>query len=442
MIGTPHNPMAIRHASLALCALLTAMPIHADSPLDAGPAKPGEIAALVAELSDPSFEKRQAATRRLCAIGMPAVAALETVAGGGDFEAAQRARQVLDVLDDVYFAGVEIELAVSTSDVRWNQPLDLKLSCRNASPYPATLPFERRPGAPSTPESHARQVGDMLDAAEWLRVAHVDKGEVDLRTDDISLDPAVREAVEVRVAAGPRWILPPGERTVIHLTGFNRGWARYPLLDAGDYTLRFEYVPDWTDPVLAEARVGHVASEEIRISVDPGAPAAVSRAGVEGELSVTAKGDAFVALLTNRSDLPATINTNLGVAEPYAMAEWIVHLESRSISVPFAEGPVVSWERFSAERLITLPPGESIELGRVDRKALRARVRAEAPAGADLDHAVLIARYRNPCGPVWQRNHEPALLGNPEVPEVFRVPLPRRLLTMPLSSDRIPLDFD
>lgn len=422
------------------CLLLSCVALTIEAtPPKTGPATPDEIAVLIRDLSDPSFGVRRSVTRRLCAIGMPAVAALEVAATGTDFEAAQRARRVLDVLDDVYFAGVEITLTLSRETIGWNEPLDLTITCRNKSKYPAVLPFEINEEQRSAATSDARQVGDLLDAAEWLRVAHEGEGEIALRTDDISMEAAVREAVDRRVTAGPRSVLPPGETVVIKLTAFNRGWARFPLLDRGTYTLRFEYVPDWTDPSLAAARVGHASAREVRVVVNPGAPRAVSRVGIEANFSLAEVGGAFVATLTNRSDLPTVINANLGMVEPFALAEWIVQWESRSRTIPFTDGPIASWERFAADRLITVAPGESIELGRIDRKTVLERLRADAPAGESIEGAVLIARYRNPCGRLWQRRHKPTLLGNAEVPELFRSPLPRRLLTTPISTNRIPI---
>ena len=81
-----------------------------------------------------------------------------------------------------------------------------------------------------------------------------------------------------------------GPSAVIKLAGFNRGWARFPLLDRGTYTLRFEYTPDWTDPALAAARVGHAAAREVRVVVNPGAPRVVSRVGIEADFSLAQVG--------------------------------------------------------------------------------------------------------------------------------------------------------
>ena len=69
---------------------------------------------------------------------------LAAAAGGDDAEAALRARQVLDVLDRLWFAGAEVSLAVSKTRTAWNEPVDLHITVSNRSKYPTRVPSKSR----------------------------------------------------------------------------------------------------------------------------------------------------------------------------------------------------------------------------------------------------------------------------------------------------------
>src|SRR5262245_51034914 len=62
-------------------------------------AAPDRIAALVRQLGDKEYAKREAATKELETIGEPARDALKAAATGSDAEVRQRAQKVLDSLD-------------------------------------------------------------------------------------------------------------------------------------------------------------------------------------------------------------------------------------------------------------------------------------------------------------------------------------------------------
>lgn len=80
-----------------------------NSPLDA---RPERIAALIRDLGDPKFAKREAATRDLAIVGEPARAALTKATGDFDPEVSRRARSVLGTLDArVLAAAAKKELA-------------------------------------------------------------------------------------------------------------------------------------------------------------------------------------------------------------------------------------------------------------------------------------------------------------------------------------------
>ena len=75
----------------------------------------------------------------------------------------------------------------------------------------------------------------MLDVAELLRVRRADGREVELTVDDIRADDSVGAAVNERLNSGPVGVIEPGQNVMIVARAFNRGWARFPLLDAGAF---------------------------------------------------------------------------------------------------------------------------------------------------------------------------------------------------------------
>ncbi len=82
-----------RAAVLAICLI----PVGARLPAAEG-ASPDRISRLVGQLGDDEFEKREAASRELEAVGEPALPALREAASGKNLEARRRARRVIEVL--------------------------------------------------------------------------------------------------------------------------------------------------------------------------------------------------------------------------------------------------------------------------------------------------------------------------------------------------------
>ena len=203
-----------------------------------GPATTEEIATLISDLGDPKYDVRTFATRRLCAIGNAAREQLQAAADRPNVEAALRAKRVLTLLDSLWFVDTEISLGFSKSKVEWDEPVDLELTVTNRSAYPARIPFELE-AARAAARNDARQVADMLDVAEWLSVRGPDGLPVELRVDEISADPDVLAEVQARLNGAPNGVLPPGERITVAVRMFNRGWARFPLLNRGRYTAVF-----------------------------------------------------------------------------------------------------------------------------------------------------------------------------------------------------------
>ncbi|MEK7755841.1 MAG: hypothetical protein AAB385_01365, partial [Planctomycetota bacterium] len=322
--------------------------------------------------------------------------------------------------------------------IDWLEPVDLNITMTNRLPYPARVPFDVDPGVRGDADD-ARQVADMLDLAEWLKVRAPDGRELDLRVDDIGGEPAVFAVVQSRLAGGPGGVLAPGEQITVTARAFNRGWARFPLLDRGEYTVMLDYVPDWTDEVLAAARVGRVLSTPATVTIRDGAPPTISRAGIQTDLIVEpAFGGAFlIARLVNRTDQPVLINTNFGGAAPFADGRWVYELDQTRRDIPILPKPGASWHDFKPELLVEVGPGESVELARTSVRDLR---KSLINAGADLsgDRWSVHFTYANLCDRQWQTRQGSALLGNENAPVFFQQPLPRRTLSARQGSNRLP----
>lgn len=392
----------------------------------AAPWTTAEIESLVRELSAGSFDRREHATRRLCAIGPAAAEALRKAADSGDFEAATRARAVLEALDALLFSGLEVSLSVSRAGVRWNEPVDLTVTLRNESAYPARVPF--RVAEPADDTDEARQVGRMLDLADYLVVRGPDGADVPLRTDDITADEAVMAAVERRAREEGLETIPPGQAVQVKLLSFNRGWSRYALLDAGAYAVSFAYAPPWDDEALIAAGAGRVTSAPATVEVTHPAPPTVSRAADEATVLLRQEGDTITASLINRGDLPIVVNGNFGPAAPFSAARWVVTSGDRAEELAVSPGnPALA--DFHADRLLTVPPGETVEIARADAAAL---LKAAAP---DSGQGVSVQfRYVNLLDRRWQKLEHETLSRDPAVPAVLREPLPNRLLVGVLMS--------
>lgn len=400
------------------------------------PATDNEIAALIRDLGDPSYEKRTYATRRLCAIGMRARRSIVTAARGDDAETAMRAEAVLAVLERLMFSGVEIRLSFPETKIAWDEPLDLRITMTNRTKYQARVPFEIDRGAASATSSDPQQVARMLDIAELLQVRGSDGKEIHLTVDDIAADPQVVDAVGRRLNGAPSALLGPGETVTILGRAFNRGWARYPMLDAGRYTILMEYVPSWDDDVLAAQRVGRVVSNQVHLTVTSAAPETVSRHGVEASLSVEQDGRFVAAILTNRSDLPVTVNRNFGRALPFADGRWVCESGDLRREMRLVPDPGASWHDFDPALLSQVKAGKSIELARISIGELRGAL-ADARATIDDGRWTVHFSYMNLCNRRWQVRQGSALLGNPKAPAVFQGTLPRRILSTKHISNRL-----
>lgn len=425
-------------AAICTAAAVWACQVRAVEPTLSGPADAAEIAALVGDLSNPSYTVRSNATRRLCGVGMAAAEPLRAVAAGGDAEAAIRAKRVLSVLDRLMFSGVDVHVSFDKASIAWDGAVNLLLTFTNRSPYLARVPFLLDPNRRAELGDDPCQVGDMLDAAEWLRVRDPKGRDVELRVDDATTDPSVLAAVHGRLGGGPVSELQPGQRASLLVRFFNRGWARFRTLDRGAYTIVLDYVPPWEDDALAAQRVGRVVSNEVTLTVTQGAPETVSRGGVESSVDMRREGDAFVATFTNRSDLPSIANTNFGGVPPFADGRWVWELDTNRQEVPVGRIAGTAWTDFDAARLVEVPPGGTIELARMAIRELR-RTLAEARVPVDRGEGEVHFAYLNLCDRAWQSRQGTSLSGNTDVPAVLRAPLSRRLMSVRQTSRALPL---
>jgi len=398
-----------------------------------------EIADWVRDLGNPSYDVRTVATQRLTAVGVRARRPLEAAAAGTDYETVLRAKQLLETFDRVLFAGVEVSLALSEPKIAWNQSVDLLVTLTNRSEYPARVPFGSLPNSNTNSEAvetDAQQVGRVLDMADWLKVRDPNGMEVDLRVDDISADLAVVAAVQARLSNAPTAHLEPGRQVTLRIRAVNRGWARYPMLEQGTYTLVLDYNPEWEDGALNAQRVGRVVSDTAKVQITDAAPKEVSRNGVVSTLSLSRSAEALAVHLTNASDQVLVVNRSFGFATPFAQGKWLYQEDDKILEIVFPAKAPASWDEFIADSLVELEPGRSVELVKAELPELRKKL-LEAGAVLNSERGALYFSYSNLCDRQWQLRQGSALLGNQHAPTFLRDPLPRRMLTNGQKSNEL-----
>ena len=257
---------------------------------------------------------------------------------------------------------------------------------------------------------------------------------IELRVDEISDDPAVLRVIQERLTGGPISELAPGERAIVIVGSFNRGWARYPLLDEGTYTVTLGYVPEWTDPVLAENKVGEVRSNTLSLHVVKGAPESVSRSGAQPSVSIRREQDELIASLTNHADRAIVVNTNYGLAAPFAEIQWVYERDGRRTAINAAPVLGRNWSDFVPRRFVEVAPGSTFELARIEAAELTRRIHQ---AGESVGEGTVAVSYFNLCDRQWQFREQANLDKDESVPEVFRKPLPRELLAARLTSQSL-----
>lgn len=415
-------------------------------------ATPSEIAELIGMLGAGSYDERINATRRLCAVGGRAREQLTAAAKSTNFEVALRAQRVLDALERVWFSDLEVSISFSRSEIEWDSAVDLVVTFTNRSPAPSRIPLDldHNSDANGTADlgdtdaeaqaarRDAAQVGALLDVADFLVVRSPEGRMVELRVNDISAEPLVFAAVQQRLTSGPVSEVPPGARVAYRVSAFNRGWARYPLLDVGAYTVQFVYTPEWDDAVLKSQEVGRVSSTAAVLTVTAAAPKEVSRSGTEASLSLVRDGADLVARLINHSDQPVWINTNFGAAAPFAEGEWVFAAGGPTRGVPLVPRPGPSWQEFRGTSVIEVPAGAGFDVSRIPRAEIERQAKAFAADGPPLERWMVQFQYSNICDRAWQTRQGAALQSNERAPEALRRPLPVRMLSARMATGMIP----
>ncbi len=394
------------------------------------------IDSLIRELGDRSYEKRARASRELCMIGQRAASALQRAASGDQNEVTLRAGQLLEVIDTVYFGGCSVELSAGRSRIAWNDPLEVVLTIHNASDYLARVPLQAAGPDRDRLPSHVRQIGDMVDLGDHLRVVAPDGQQVRVRIDDVRDDPLVEDAIRWRAEGGPLTEIGPAGKSVRRLAEFNSGWARFPLLERGRYSIQLVYEPQWDDDEFSQAGVGSVASNILEIEVTEEAPAIVRNATEAAVLTVERQGPELVAFVTSTSDVSILVNRNLATsAPPFAGLIWTVRAGGAFEDLNLLARALRKVDNFSRERLVELAPGSRMELSRVPvgrlLESATARKRAEGQPLA------VRAVWTNLTCAAWQHAERPPLIDKPGTPTALRSPLPPRLLTGRYASNQI-----
>jgi hypothetical protein len=203
--------------------------------------------------------------------------------------------------------GAQIRLSVDKSRVAWDQPFVLTVHMSNSTPGPIRVPWPARDDArpPRIIGATARQVAAMLDAADFLIVTGPRGRQLELRVDPIEQDPAVYLAVQSRAGDDPpTQEIAAGRADELTIPLFNRGWARFPMLRPGTYTIRFAYQPEWKDQQWTEVQFGRVQSEPVTIEITTAAPEPVRPRGEDLTLHLKTTGEMIEAEIRNVWDRP------------------------------------------------------------------------------------------------------------------------------------------
>jgi len=235
----------------------------------------------------------------------------------------------------------------------------------------------------------------MLDAADFLTVTGPDRQPLELRVDPIDQDPSVNQAVHDRAGDNPpSHVVPAGQTAHLPLPLFNRGWARYPMLAAGTYTIAFAYQPQWREPAWTQQGFGRVESKPITVQVTRPAPLALRQASRPLQLDLAAQGDTLVAELVSTWDRDLWVNLNIGgPSATHARLVWQpVPTEPLEVDQFELESDATD-PAFRPGRLGRLPPGQRLLLARTAPAALRQRLRTVTTIGHPLPPLVLRYSY-------------------------------------------------
>lgn len=393
------------------------------------------IRVAVGELDHPRPERRRDAARRLAGWGPLALPDLQEAAAGPRLERALAARDLLAQLGEVFLFGGIVRLEADRREVAWDEPFDLILHVANPGEAPLRLPWSIDPDPPGgESEADAAQVAAVLSVADFLTVTGPDGQPVAPRVDPIDRDARVRETINVLASQSPpTGTIAPGASARLVLRAFNRGWARYPMLSAGIYSIAFACQPEWNDARWTAQGLGRVEAPPLRVHVRSDAPEAVRMSDRPMAAVLRREGDSLVAELVNTWDRPQWVSLNLGgPPETHAAVEWrlpsVDHDRLDAVNLETgADEPLVRPERFRP-----LEPGQALEVVRVPVAAIQARLRDLGIPSAQA-HAIAFSYRHLPSAEALRLQLKAA--GR-------RVAVPRHLFSGTVTSEPVPLEAE
>lgn len=341
------------------------------------------IAELIRELGDESYDVRTRALQDLIEIGPDVLPPLWEAARSDDAEVALRARSAVEKFRRVLLAGAEIELSAEPAAVKWDEPFTLRVRITNHSAQACQTPFAPDLSKGIAADRDDLQVGAMLDLADFLRVVGPDGRTIPFYCEPIEDDMRIERIVTERAERAPFTALGGGLTQIVELPGFNRGWARYRMLAAGEYTIQFSYQPDWRDAELARRQVGRVSSAPAKVVVRTAADRAIRESERPVMGRVVRRDGEWVAVLQNIHDRRVYVNTNWGDdISRRARLTWLVSLEGGGIA---KVAPRPGREPFLRERVVGMEPLERVEIARIGRDEVIEAIGADRQPTAGLD---------------------------------------------------------
>jgi len=368
---------------------------------------------------------------------------LGQAAAGDDLEPALLAQDLLEEMGEVLFMGGRVRLvavagglgtagisdrgadhpagpshaAAGADDhirISWDEPVTLTVHVDNPTPGHAVVPWPAdtltapTPGTSQHPSpdrsgrsgtrrqtgsDDAGQVAAFMDIADHLVVSDPDGNPIEPRVDPIEQDTAVDRAVQIRASDHPpSHSIPPGASEDLVVPQLNRGWARYPMLDVGKYTVQFVYQPQWKDPAWTAQGFGLIHSNTITVEVTEPAPIEIRRATRPVKLTLSREEGRLVAELQNTWDRELWLNLNIGgPPETHARLQWRPQSKEGPEVGPFQLDADATGPRFSPDRLKRLCPGEKVVVSRADAATVLQRCRLAGSARPDARRSVPVA---------------------------------------------------
>jgi hypothetical protein len=377
-----------------------------------------EIQLAIRDLNHPALSKRRAAIRRLAHWGPLAFPELRRASQDRNLESALSARDLLRELESALLLGAGVRLEVSKPSIAWDEPFSVTVVADNPTTAPIRAPWPAPTSQPASAPAmtEAQQVACMMDAADFLVVTGPGGKPIDLRVESIDRDPAVYAAVDQRArGTPPSHLIEPGRQARLVIPLFNRGWARYPLLVKGTYTISFSYQPQWKDESWSADGFGQVSGEPVSVAVKEGAPAALQRSGQPLELTIERAGDQLRAVIISHWDVPLWLNLNFGGASvTHSRLEWQLIPTLQDNADPFDLASAVTPADFEPHRLTRVDPTarvivDSVSIEVVEKRLVEVNQERKAVYAAQ-------ARYVQLSTPTQLRD-ELTRLGRPhEVP--------------------------